>query len=77
VTGIAITGLGRALELHTGALLGPHDRVWCPARREARPQAAAARFGVFATSNILDANEADRDTAIAGEGVRGMQRLIP
>jgi predicted dehydrogenase len=58
VIGIAIVGLGNALEPHAKSLLDLKDRarvVWAAARSEARTKAAAARFGFPTTTDIARA----------------------
>jgi len=56
--GIAVIGLGNALEPHAKSLLDLKDRVrvvWAAARSEARTREAAARFGFPVTSDIARA----------------------
>ena len=53
--GIAVIGLGNALEPHAKALLDLKDRarvVWAAAPNDARSQATAARFGFTATTDV-------------------------
>jgi hypothetical protein len=77
--GIAIADRGNAREPQAGALFGLDDRaplVWSVAKRRVQPLAAVAWVGFPVTTDILDANEADRGTAITGEHAQSMQRLI-
>jgi predicted dehydrogenase len=56
--GIAVIGLGNALEPHSKSLLDLKDRarvVWAAARSDARTQAAACRFGLPVTADIARA----------------------
>ena len=56
--GIAVIGLGNALEPHGKSLLDLKDRarvVWAAARSEARTQAAADRFGFPVTTDVARA----------------------
>jgi predicted dehydrogenase len=56
--GIAVIGLGNALEPHAKSLLDLKDRarvVWAAARSEARTHDAAARFGFPVTTDIARA----------------------
>jgi predicted dehydrogenase len=65
VIGIAVIGLGNALEPHAKSLLDLKDRarvVWAAARSQTRTQAAAARFGFPVTTDIARAIE---DPAVA------------
>ena len=53
--GIAVIGLGNALEPHAKSLLDLKDRarvVWAAAPNHGRPQEAAARYGFPATTDI-------------------------
>ena len=56
--GIAVIGLGNALEPHAKSLLDLKDRarvIWAAARSEARTQEAADRFGFPVTTDIARA----------------------
>jgi len=56
--GIAVIGLGNALEPHAKSLLDLKDRarvVWAAARSDARTQAAADRFGFPVTTDVARA----------------------
>jgi predicted dehydrogenase len=68
VIGIAVIGLGNALEPHAKSLLELPDRtrvVWAAARSEARTQAAADRFGFPVTTDIARAiNDARVDAVM-------------
>ena len=56
--GIAVIGLGNALEPHAKSLLDLKDRarvVWAAARSEARTKALAERFGFPVTTDVTRA----------------------
>jgi len=77
--GVTITDRGHAREPQAEALFGLRDRApraWPLAPREAQPPAGVVWIGHPATTEILDANEVDRGTAITGEDAQSMQRLI-
>jgi len=70
--GIAVIGLGNALEPHAKSLLDLKDRarvVWAAARSEARTQAAADRYGFPPTTDI--------ERAIADPAVDAVMILAP
>ena len=70
--GVAIIGLGNALEPHAKALQDLRDRarvVWAAAPGEARPQATAAKFGFPGTTDI--------DRAITDPAVDAVLVLTP
>jgi predicted dehydrogenase len=70
--GVAIIGLGNALEPHAKALLELKDRVrvvWAAARNPERGAAATARFGFPATTDI--------DAAIRDPAVDAVMVLTP
>ena len=77
--GVGITDRENAREPQAGALFGLRGRaplVWLVAPREAQPLVGVAWVGFPATTDIRDANEVDRGTAITSEDARSMQRLI-
>jgi len=75
---VAVTDRGNAREPQAGVLfgLGGRSRPSRMARRAARSAAGVAWVGFFAVTDILDAYEVDRGTAITGAGAQSLQRLI-